>query len=124
MIYLDTQSVLWLYQGDIEKFSPQVQDMLAREELVISPMVTLELNYLFEVGKIGKLPKSVLQELHEEFNLNVDRVDFAAALEVAAEERWTRDPFDRIIAAHAKKNNAILITSDRHIRAHYKHAIC
>ncbi len=124
MIYLDTQSVLWLYQGDIEKFSPQVRDMLASEELVISPMVTLELNYLFEIGKISKQPKSVLLELHEEFGLNVDKIDFAAALEVAEEERWTRDPFDRIIAAHAKKNNAVLITSDRHIRANYKLAMC
>lgn len=124
MIFLDTQSLLWLYQGNKDRFSPRVLELLTSEELLVSPMVALELSYLFEVGKIRKSARLVLQELHEEFGLNVDQVDFASVLEVAAGESWTRDPFDRIIAAHAKRKDAVLVTSDRMIRANYKNAIC
>jgi PIN domain nuclease of toxin-antitoxin system len=124
MIFLDTQSLLWLYEGNMERFSPKVVELLSSEELLVSPMVALELSYLFEVGKIRKAPKLVLHELHKEFGLNVDQVDFASVLEVAADESWTRDPFDRIIAAHAKRKNAILISSDRHIQANYKRTMC
>ncbi|WP_199317478.1 hypothetical protein [Planktothricoides raciborskii] len=35
---------------------------------------------------------------------------------------WTRDPFDRLIVAHAAVNNNILLTKDRIILANYAQA--
>jgi len=36
---------------------------------------------------------------------------------------WTRDPFDRLIVAHAAANDARLLTKDEKIRRHYKRAV-
>jgi PIN domain nuclease of toxin-antitoxin system len=36
---------------------------------------------------------------------------------------WTRDPFDRLIAAHAIASNARLDTKDRLIRQHCPNAL-
>jgi PIN domain nuclease of toxin-antitoxin system len=36
----------------------------------------------------------------------------------AVDMHWTRDPFDRLISAHALAAKAPLVTKDRTIRAH------
>ena len=41
----------------------------------------------------------------------------------ALQEKWTRDPFDRLIVANAKAAGAPLVTKDEHIRKHYRRAI-
>jgi PIN domain nuclease of toxin-antitoxin system len=43
VIYLDTHVVVWLYAGDLELLPQEVRELLEGEELVISPMVELEL---------------------------------------------------------------------------------
>ena len=48
---------------------------------------------------------------------------FRIVAETALGETWTRDPFDRIIVAHAKANGfAPLLTKDEAIRANYPNA--
>jgi PIN domain nuclease of toxin-antitoxin system len=48
---------------------------------------------------------------------------FPTIAEVALGEGWTRDPFDRLIVAHAKANGiAPLITKDEAIHEHYANA--
>ena len=44
-------------------------------------------------------------------------------MELAAEETWTRDPFDRVIVAQARLRGAPLLTKDRAIHAGYERAI-
>lgn len=124
MIYLDTNIVIWLYSGKTEKISARAMRLLKSEELLISPMVRLELQFLYEAGRMARSPNAVLGNLKEDFGVSVDGVDFAAVIEAAEAEAWTRDPFDRIIAAHAKKNSAILLTSDEDIQANYERALC
>jgi len=123
MVYLDTQSTIWLYEGRRDKFSNRVQELILSQELRISPIVALELQYLFERGRIAHAPKKILAVLNSDFDLAIDRNDFAVAFDVALQEGWTRDPFDRVIASHAKKNEAVLITSDKIIRENYKRAV-
>lgn len=36
---------------------------------------------------------------------------------------WTRDPFDRLIAAQAIAEQAMLLTADQHLRANFDRAI-
>jgi len=48
---------------------------------------------------------------------------FDLVIEQALREKWTRDPFDRIIVAHARSRRASLISHDEKIRAHYELAI-
>lgn len=43
--------------------------------------------------------------------------------QTAADLSWTRDPFDRLISAHAIVANAPLITADETIRKHLSLAV-
>jgi PIN domain nuclease of toxin-antitoxin system len=52
MIYLDTHVVLWLYLRTGEGLSERARHSIEYEpEILISPMVLLELDYLHEVGR-------------------------------------------------------------------------
>jgi len=66
----------------------------------------------------------ILEKLRREIGLGVCERPFSAVTSVALGESWTRDPFDRMIVAHAKSNGVSpLITSDERIRACYVNAI-
>jgi PIN domain nuclease of toxin-antitoxin system len=65
----------------------------------------------------------VLQELARSLGLAQDDGDFAAVVTAARGLTWTRDPFDRLIVGHAAIAQASLLTKDRTIRQHYRHAI-
>ena len=57
------------------------------------------------------------------FGIRVCNYPFGLVMDQALREKWTRDPFDRIIVAHARARKAPLITSDRNILRHYDLAI-
>lgn len=69
MIHLDTHVVVWFYQGNKQKLLP-VWPLLENEELAISPMVVLELEFLFEVGKTAEGASAVVAAL-ERGDLNL-----------------------------------------------------
>ena len=52
MIHLDTHVVVWLYQGDVKKLSQRAQQLIEDNDICISPMVMLEIEYLFEIKRI------------------------------------------------------------------------
>jgi PIN domain nuclease of toxin-antitoxin system len=123
MIHLDTHAVVWLYAGEVNLFPPAARKRLKREELRISPIVALELESLYEVGRISEGASVVLQELEHTLGLAQDDGDFAAVVAAARDLRWTRDPFDRLIVGNAAITGTALMTKDRTIRRHYRHAI-
>lgn len=49
MIYLDTHVVVWLYAGLTAKLSDLAKLLINKHELYISPIVRLELQYLYEI---------------------------------------------------------------------------
>lgn len=122
MIYLDTHVVAWLYGGRLELFPPAVKQALATEELRVSPMVVLELQYLFEVGRTTETSDTVIQYLRQRIALQVCDKAFDRVILAALEQTWTRDPFDRIIVAQAALGNTRLVSKDEMIRAHYRRA--
>ena len=65
----------------------------------------------------------VIRRLSAEIGLSVCRLSLAAVVEHAMEQRWVRDPFDRLIVAPASANEAALITKDENIRRHYRRAV-
>lgn len=123
MIYLDTHAAAWLYQGEVRRFSGAARKSIEREELTVSPMVEMELSLLHEIGRIRPSAQTIVRVLEESFGVRVCSLSFAQVIRVAAEERWTRDPFDRIIVAQAKANGAGLVTSDVRIRQNYGLAV-
>jgi PIN domain nuclease of toxin-antitoxin system len=123
MIYLDTHLVAWLYQGEVQRIPGEARAVLESEELLISPMVGLELQLLNERGRFKAPVTEVLQALSTEIGLTVCDLAFPLVAARAREASWTRDPFDRLIVAQAQVRGAPLLTRDRHIRAHYARAI-
>jgi len=118
--YLDTQVMVWLCQKQLQKFTPAATAAIEESDLRISPIVLLELEYLFEIKHLIKPPQVLRQQLASQIGLDVCTLAFPDVVEAALYETWTRDPFDRLIVAHAKTNAcAPLITSDKKIRKHY-----
>lgn len=123
MIFLDTHVLVWLYEGVLEKFSKNIQNKLNTLELFISPMIELELGFLFEMGRINVTGVEVVRYLNAHLGLNISQVDFYRVIEEAQHLTWARDPFDRLIVANASLFQAPLITKDEKIQEHYSLAI-
>ena len=95
-----------------------------RYELLVSPMVVVELAYLRETGKVYASPESILDGLYQTIDLRICSLAFDRVARVAAGEAWTRDTFDRLIVANAKANGeAPLISADSLIAEHYPNTI-
>jgi len=122
LIYLDTHVVAWLYAGRVDLLSARATQLVNVEELKISPAVVLELEYLRETRRMAVGGNTVVQGLTAQLGLQVCDLPFPAIIESALGQRWTRDPFDRIIAAQAALAGSTLLTKDRTIRKHYRQA--
>ncbi|MBP0016923.1 MAG: PIN domain-containing protein [Cyanobacteria bacterium SBLK] len=122
MIYLDTHVVMWLYGGLMDRLSDLAKSLIHKHELLISPMVRLELQYLYEIGRISEKPDVIISDLSDRINLKICEKDFNSIVDRALEISWTRDPFDRLIVANAWVDNNILLTRDTNILANYIHA--
>ena len=118
MIYLDTHVVVWLYAGESERFSKMAVERIEEHDLLISPAVLLELQFLKEIKRMTADPMLVFQTLEETIGLQLCRLDFSKVVIGALSQSWTRDPFDRLIAAQASVRNELLLTKDRVIRRH------
>lgn len=122
--YLDTNIVVWLAQGALNRLSPRAQEALEVADLLISPMVLIELEYLYEVHRIKLSAQDIHVKLRHEIGVRICDVDFPSIASLTIGEKWTRDPFDRVIVAHAKANGlAPLISADREIQKHYPRTI-
>ena len=118
MILLDTHVVLWLFEDPQKLIPSQVRQRLDSEPLALSPFVRLELQYLFEVGKVSVPAQTIVDELAPSLELALTDPPSALVCQVATELAWTRDPFDRLISAQAIATGTPLVTKDRTIRAH------
>ena len=123
MIYLDTHVVVWLYLGDMSKFSISAKAVINAHELKISPVVGLELTYLHEIGRLRPSAEIVLTYLVDRLRLKLCDIPFEQVIASAMKQTWTRDPFDRIIVGHAAIQECDLVTKDAHIHNNYVRAI-
>lgn len=123
MIYLDTHVIIWLYMGDLTRFSSFGRDLLEKEELYISPMVQLELNFLHEIKKILLSPAKILDYLHYEIDLKMYDGTLEKVVHFSLPLQWTRDLFDRLIVANAIADHSQLLTKDETILKNYTLAV-
>jgi PIN domain nuclease of toxin-antitoxin system len=124
--YLDTNVAVWLAQNSLDRISPAALEHLGKPstDRRLSPAVLLELQYLHEIGRIVLPAVDIRRKLEAELSVVVCSLGFPVVVEAALGESWTRDPFDRLITAHARANGlAWLVTSDRRIREIYPRAI-
>lgn len=121
--YVDTAVAIWLAEANLAKLSQKALSLVQMADLRISPMAVVELQYLYEIQRIIVRPQDILVKLTAEIGLVVCDHPFPIIAEIALGETWTRDPFDRIIVAHAKANGlAPLLTKDDVIRKNYPNA--
>jgi PIN domain nuclease of toxin-antitoxin system len=123
-MYLDTCVVVWLFGGEIHKLSKAATEGIRDEsEILVSPAVLLELQLLHEIKRARTTARKVIERLSADIGLAICRLPFASVVEHALDITWTRDPFDRLIVAHARTNDAVLVTKDPRIRQHYQRSI-
>lgn len=120
---LDTHIIIWLYSKDFSQFTPKVQKLLHSSELIVSPMVRLELALLYEIGRVDSPPDMVFRDLQSTLAITVLDLDFALASKEAETLQWTRDPFDRLIVATSQATGIPLLTKDRNILANFNLAV-
>ena len=122
--YLDTQIVVWLCEGQLKKLTDSAAAAMEDYELVVSPIVLLELKYLYEIGRIVRQPLALLNQLENQLGLAVKDGALEVVIRSAMFETWTRDPFDRLIVGHAIADaEAILVTFDEQIQQNYRKAL-
>jgi len=112
---IDTHVAVWLYQGEIERFSAAALAALESGQIVIPAMAFLELEFLHEIGRIQKGAHAIVRDLQRRIGLAFSQATQAAVAEQAIAETWTRDPFDRVIVAEARLLELPLVTKDRQL---------
>ena len=123
LVFLDTHIVCWLFAGKTELLSPTATKAIENCQLYVSPMVELELEYLFEIGRITLSAKPILDNLRADIGVQIADASFQEVVTRSRTLNWTRDPFDRIIVGHAMFANASLVTRDQAIRSNFDKAI-
>jgi PIN domain nuclease of toxin-antitoxin system len=112
----------WLYEGVDGRIPAAIRALIESKEPFVSPIVELELTYLYEVGRVTEPAATPLAALRKTIGLQVADYSLAAVAQAAAALAWTRDPFDRLIAAQAIVADVPLVTADRTILEHLPQA--
>ena len=123
VVYLDTHIAVWLYAGLTEKISDAARDAIEDNDLLISPLVSLELQYLFEIGRITVKPDTIIKNLFTAIGLRVSETPLQQILNQAAKINWTRDVFDSMLSAESMATGGGFITADETIKSNLKLAI-
>jgi PIN domain nuclease of toxin-antitoxin system len=107
VILLDTNALIW-----INAAHPRSRPLLQRRDrLYVSPASVLELQFLHESGKVRLLNQTGEWVVHDDRWL-MDEPPAGSWFLRAAEIGWTRDPFDRLLVAHAQVRRWRLATAD------------
>ena len=85
------------------------------DRLYISPANLLEIQFLLEAQRIRLRSGTRIDHLVDHQRWVLDDPPAAAWFSVARELTWTRDPFDRLLAAHARYRGWKLATGDGHL---------
>jgi len=123
VIYLDTHVIAWLYSGELSRIPPSAKALIEDRDLLISPMVILELSYLHEIERLSVAASMIVEALAATIGLRVCSLPFHRLVVEAMQQKWTRDPFDRIIVANALCAQSLLLTKDVAILQHCPSAV-
>lgn len=108
LILLDTNAVLWLHQGH-RRTRPLESEV---GHLYVSPVSLLEMQFLIEAGRLRLRPGASLSALADDERWVLDDPPSGGWFNRALEIGWTRDPFDRLLIAHARLRGWRVATSD------------
>jgi PIN domain nuclease of toxin-antitoxin system len=116
-LLLDTHFLLWILLGSkrlerygwLERYRPWG----------ISPVSLLEIQFLSEVGHVEVQGPEFYEILQRDSRFMIDEVPLLALITKAISQEWTRDPFDRLLAAHSLARRVPFCTLDRVVQQHH-----
>lgn len=111
---LDTHFLVWLTLGSqrlrsfpwIDRYRPWG----------VSPVSFLEIQFLAEIGRLEVDNPAFTDAVKDDARFLVDEAPLVGLIRQALAVGWTRDPFDRLLAAHSAARRTPLITADGTIR--------
>ena len=120
-VLLDTHFLLWILLGSgrlkqfpwLERYRPWG----------ISPVSFLEIQFLAEIGRLEADQPALTEAVASDPRFIVDEVPLVPLVEKALPLSWTRDPFDRLLAAHSEARRVPLCSTDRRIRAEHRFVV-
>ena len=108
---LDTHFLIWiLTKSKRLKAFPWLK---AYRPWRVSPISLLEIQFLSEIDRLEVQNPDFTETLKDDPRFAVDEVSLVALIEKAMPLQWTRDPFDRLLAAHSFVRRIPLCTVDR-----------
>jgi PIN domain nuclease of toxin-antitoxin system len=113
----------WQYAKGATSLPEIARRALGSHDVKISPMVRLELQYVYEINRVSKPAAIVFDDLAGAIGLSICAKAYSNIITEAEKQSWTRDPFDRIIVAQAAVSENVLVTKDNVIHKHYPHAL-
>ena len=116
-LLLDPHFLIWIVLGSrrlatfpwIERYRPWG----------VSPISLLEIQFLGEIGRLSVHNPQFVNELMDDPRFTVDDAPLVTLVRHALSLDWTRDPFDRLLAAHSTARRIPLCTADRRMLAHH-----
>ena len=109
VILLDTHALIWLGAGH-----RRARPLHGHGRLFASPASVLEIQFLVEAGRL-RLRAASLDAFADDPRWTIDDPAAAGWFRKAGDLDWTRDPFDRLLVAHARVRNWRLATADDHL---------
>jgi PIN domain nuclease of toxin-antitoxin system len=115
---LDTHFLLWAVLGSnrLREF-PWLDDL---RPWGVSPVSFLEIQFLAEVGRLEVVQPGFAEAVASDPRFILDEVPLVALVEKAIPLSWTRDPFDRLLAAHSDARRVPLCSLDRRVRKYHR----
>lgn len=86
----------------------------------VSPISFLEIQFLAEVGKLKVKQTEFIEAVGGDSRFIIDEVPLFSLMRQALAHSWTRDPFDRLLAAHSSARRLPLCTLDRRLRREHR----
>jgi len=113
VILLDTHAAIWLAQGH-----RRGRPLERMPRLYLSPVSVLEVQFLIDAGRLRLVAGQTATALSTHDRWRIDEPPAEKWFARACELGWTRDPFDRLLAAHALIRGWKLATADDTLQAH------
>ena len=117
-LLLDTHFLIWLVLGSqrlaefpwLDRYRPWG----------VSPVSFLEIQFLAEIGRLSVRNPEFTSAVMDDPRFSVDDIALVALVRHGLKLGWTRDPFDRLLAAHSLARRVPLCSLDRRVRGHHR----
>ena len=86
--YVDTQVLLWALDAEFQHLSATAMEALGHATLLVSPMVMLELEYLYEVQRTTWTSRDARFRMERDLNTTVCHLPLSKVTDAALDEKW------------------------------------